>query len=186
MSQEVATEDAVGVPFEASRAQTVTAVVENKAGVLARIVGLFARRGFNIFSLNVAPTDDDRFSRITFVYDTHSAPVEQVISQVNKLINVIHIEAVDQKNAVERELLMAVVSVGDETRQKLIDVVNSFEGEVADVSDNSLMIVLAGQPDKLDRLEDLVRPFGIVEMQRSGSIALSNLERRREAVAVSQ
>ena len=154
--------------------QTVTAVVENKAGVLARIVGLFARRGFNIYSLNVAPTDDERFSRITFVYDTHSAPVEQVISQINKLINVIHVEAVDRDNATERELIIAVVSVTNDNRQQLVDLVNNFEAEIADASDGSLMIVRADRPDRLDELENLIRPFGIVEMQRSGCIAISN------------
>ena len=183
MSQEVSTTETAGLPSERTHTQTVTAVVENKAGVLARIVALFARRAFNICSLNVAPTDDARFSRITFVYDTHSAPVEQVISQVNKLVNVIHIEAVDRANAVERELMMAAVTATPANRSEIVDLVRIFEGKVVDVGHDAITIVIAGRPDKLDDLEDLIRPYGIVEMQRSGRIALPNLERRPSQMA---
>jgi acetolactate synthase I/III small subunit len=165
------------VATEIARNQTVTAVVENKSGVLARVVGLFARRGFNIVSLNVAPTYDERFSRITFVYDTHSAPVEQVISQINKLINVISIEAVDKEDSVKRELLMTSIHATAETRPQIVELIRIFEGKVVDVGHDAVMAMLAGRPDKLDDFEALVRPYGIVEMQRSGMIALANLDR---------
>jgi acetolactate synthase-1/3 small subunit len=161
----------------ASNEQTVTALVENKAGVLARVVGLFARRGFNISSLAVAPTDDERFSRITFVYDIGSAPVEQVVNQVNKLVNVIHIEAIDAANAVERELLLATIAAGPEDRGHLIELVGLFEGKVVDVGHDSLTVMLAGRPDKLDDFEALARPYGIRALQRTGRIALPLVER---------
>src|SRR4051794_29931007 len=109
------------------KTQTVVALVENEAGVLARVVGLFARRGFNICSLAVAPTNDERFSRITFVYDVGSAPVEQVVSQVGKLINVISIEAVDPDKAIERELLLTTVNLNESSRSALFELVQEYE-----------------------------------------------------------
>ena len=162
-------------------AQTLTALVENKAGVLARVVGLFARRGFNISSLAVAPTEDERFSRITFVYDTGSAPVEQVVSQVNKLINVLSIEALEPDQSVERELMMATVNVDASTRGQVIDLIQIFEGSVVDVGHHAITVMLAGRPAKLDDFEDLVRPYGIEALQRSGRIALRALDSSTEA-----
>lgn len=160
------------------REQTVTAIVENKSGVLARIVSLFARRGFNIYSLNVAPTHDPAFSRITFVYDTHSAPVEQVLSQVGKLIEVITIEAIDRDESVKRELLMASIRAEADARAQVVELIKLFEGKVVDVGPEAVTAMLAGRPDKLDQFEELVKPYGIVEMQRSGRIALKSLALR--------
>lgn len=157
----------------ASNEQTVTALVENKAGVLARVVGLFARRGFNISSLAVAPTEDERFSRITFVYDIGSAPVEQVLSQVNKLVNVIEIEAIDPEHSVERELLLTTITTTEESRGRVIELIQVFEGKVVDVSRHSLTAMVAGRPGKLDDFEQLVREHGILALQRTGRIALS-------------
>lgn len=152
--------------------QTVTALVENKAGVLARVVGLFARRGFNISSLAVAPTEDERFSRITFVYDIGSAPVEQVLNQVNKLINVIHIEAIDPEKSLERELLLVNVSTTDDNRQKIKDLAASFGGTIENEAPFFLTISLAGEPSNLDKFEAQVRQYGISSLQRTGRIAL--------------
>lgn len=160
------------------REQTVAAIVQNKPGVLARIVSLFARRGFNIYSLNVAPTHDAGLSRITFVYDTHSAPVEQVLSQVGKLIEVISIEAIDREESVKRELLMATVTAAGDVRAQVVELIKLFEGKVVDVGHESVTAMLAGRPDKLDQFEELVKPYGIVEMQRSGRIALKSLALR--------
>lgn len=162
--------------------QTVTALVENKAGVLARVVGLFARRGFNISSLAVAPTEDERFSRITFVYDVGSAPVDQVVNQVNKLINVLSIEALNPERSVERELLLATVTASPESRQHIVELVQIFKGHVIDVGHDAMTVMVAGRPSKLDGFEDLVRPFGIVALQRTGRVALPLLAHRTDDV----
>ena len=151
--------------------QTVTALVENKAGVLARVVGLFARRGFNISTLAVAPTQDERFSRITFVYDVGSAPVEQVLSQVGKLINVLHVEALDPSKSVERELLLVTVKTG-EGAPRVGELVAQFGARIVDRSDEAMTIMLADHPERLDELESQVADQGILAVQRTGRIAL--------------
>jgi len=158
-------------------AHTLTVTVENKAGVLARVAGLFSRRGYNIESLAVAPTDDERYSRITIVLDAESAPIEQITKQLFKLINVIKISEVEPANAVERELLLAVVRADTASRSQVIELVGVFEGKIIDVGSGALTVMLAGQPSKLDDFEDLLRAFGIVELQRTGRVALARLER---------
>lgn len=162
----------------ATRHHIVTVVVENKAGVLARVAGLFSRRGFNIFSLAVAPTDDERFSRITIVVDVESAPLEQIIGQLDKLVNVVSISELAPDAATERELLLATVEVGPAERGSVIQLVGVFEGKIVDVGRESLTIMLAGAPAKIDDFENLIRPFGITELQRTGRVALPKLERR--------
>jgi acetolactate synthase I/III small subunit len=159
------------------RHHIVAVLVENKAGVLARVAGLFARRGFNIFSLAVAPTDDERFSRITIVVDVESAPLEQVTKQLFKLINVVRIQELDPRDAVERELLIATVAAPPDKRGEVIELVQVFEGRILSVGHDALTISLDGRPDKLDDFEELLRPYGIEELQRSGRIALPKLER---------
>jgi acetolactate synthase-1/3 small subunit len=148
--------------------QTVVALVENKAGVLARVVGLFARRGFNIESLAVAPTEDERFSRITFVYDIGSAPVEQVVNQVNKLVNVISIEAVDDEKSIERDLLLATVTDSPDVRS----LVATSDGRIIDEGAGNVTVMVAAAPGELDEIDEKLRAFGIVALQRSGRIAL--------------
>jgi acetolactate synthase I/III small subunit len=160
------------------RHHIVTVVVENKAGVLARVAGLFSRRGFNIFSLAVAPTDDERFSRITIVVDVESAPLEQIIRQLDKLVNVVSISELAPEEATERELLLATVEAGAAERGQIIQLVGVFEGRIVDVGPHSLSIMLAGAPGKIDDFENLIRSFGIVELQRTGRVALPKLERR--------
>jgi acetolactate synthase-1/3 small subunit len=152
--------------------------VENRAGVLARVAGLFSRRGYNIYSLAVAPTDDDRFSRITIVVDVESSPLEQVIKQLFKLINVVKISELDSAEATERELLLATVRAEPATRGEVIELVQVFEGRIVDVGYDQLTIMLAGAPSKLDDFEDLMRSYGIVELQRTGRVALPKLERQ--------
>jgi acetolactate synthase-1/3 small subunit len=157
---------------------TVTVVVENKAGVLARVSGLFARRGFNIYSLAVAPTDDEKFSRITIVVDVEETSVEQITKQLFKLINVVKITELAPHQSVERELVLLTVHASAQTRSAVIELVQVFEGKIIDVGHDSLTVMLAGAPTKLDDFEELMRPFGIAELQRTGRVALPKLERQ--------
>jgi acetolactate synthase-1/3 small subunit len=157
---------------------TLSVLVENKAGVLARVAGLFARRGFNIFSLAVAPTDDERFSRITIVVDVESATVEQITKQLFKLIHVVKISELHPAESVERELLMATVKVTPELRGQVLELVQIFEGKILAVGHEELTVSLDGHPGKIDDFEELLRPYGIVELQRTGRVALPKLERQ--------
>jgi len=155
---------------------TIVVRVENKAGVLARIAGLFARRGFNIESLAVAPTDDDRFSRITIVVDVSSTSSDQVVKQLDKLINVLEIQELDPETSVERELLMATLAAPSaEARSEILDLVQIFDAQVLNVGYAQLMVSLSGSQRRLDDFEALLGRHGIVEIQRTGKIALNEL-----------
>jgi acetolactate synthase I/III small subunit len=154
----------------------LSVLVENKAGVLARVSGLFARRGFNIISLAVAPTEDERFSRITIAVDADSAPLEQVTKQLFKLISVVKITELDPRDAVERELLLVTVDAAPATRSQIIELVDVFEGRILNVGHERLTLSLEGHPDKLDDFEELLRPYGIAELQRTGRVALPRLD----------
>jgi acetolactate synthase-1/3 small subunit len=156
---------------------TLSVLVENRSGVLSRVAGLFARRGYNIESLAVAPTDDDRFSRITVVVDVELTPIEQMVKQLNKLINVVKITELDPRASVERELLMVTLAVDRDRRNEVLELVQIFEGRILAVAHSALTVSLEGAPDKIDDFEELVRPFGIVELQRTGRIALPKLDR---------
>ena len=155
----------------------LSVLVENKAGVLARVAGLFSRRGYNIFSLAVAPSDDERLSRITIVVDVESAPLEQIVKQLDKLIPVVAITELDPAFSRERELLLATVEVDTETRGQVIQLVGVFEGKIVDVGFARLTIMMAGAPSKVDDFEELIRVYGIVELQRTGRVALPMLDR---------
>jgi acetolactate synthase-1/3 small subunit len=157
---------------------TLSVLVENKAGVLARVAQLFSRRGYNIYSLAVAPTDDDRFSRITIVVDVESSPLEQITKQLFKLINVVKISELAPHEAVERELMLLTVTAAPDARGQVIELVQVFKGTIVDVGHDQLTMMLAGQPAKLDDFEDLMRAYGIVELQRTGRVALPRLERQ--------
>jgi acetolactate synthase-1/3 small subunit len=157
--------------------QTLSVLVENRAGVLARISGLFARRGFNIISLAVAPSDDERFSRINLVIDVEETSVEQITKQLFKLVHVIKITELHPSEAVERELLMVTISASPEQRSSVIELVGIFEGRIVDVGASQLTVMLAGEPEQLDDFEELMRPYGIVELQRTGRVALPKLDR---------
>ena len=163
---------------EAPRHHILTVLVENKAGVLARVASLFSRRAFNIYSLTVAPTDDEAFSRITIIVDVESVPLEQVTKQLFKLINVVKISELDPSDAVERELLLATVRAEPNQRSQIIELVGLFEGKIVAVGINQLTVELAGDPARIDDFEELVRPYGIVELQRSGRVALPKLARQ--------
>jgi acetolactate synthase I/III small subunit len=155
----------------------LSVLVENKAGVLSRVAGLFSRRGFNIFSLAVSPTDDDRFSRMTIVVDAESAPIEQVTRQLDKLINVVEIRELTPGGAVERELMLATVRADAEFRGQVTELASIFEAKILDVGPEALTLMAAGTPEKLDAMEELLRPFGIAELQRTGRIALPRIRR---------
>jgi acetolactate synthase-1/3 small subunit len=153
-------------------------LVENKFGVLSRISGLFARRGFNIVSLAVSPTEDERFSRMTIVVDAASAPLEQITKQLHKLIPVIKVTELHPTDAVERELMLVTVKATSEARSQITELASIFEARIEDVGYEALTIQVAGRPDKLDAITDLLTPFGIVELQRTGLVALPKLARR--------
>ena len=165
----------VAVP---GRHHIISVLVENKAGVLARVASLFSRRGFNIYSLAVAPTDNERFSRITIVVDVESSPLEQILRQLDKLINVVDIFELAPEDATEREMLLATVEASPADRGQVIGLVGVFEGKIVDVGQDRMTLMLAGSPSKIDDFENLIRPYGIVELQRTGRVALPKLARR--------
>lgn len=156
----------------------LTVVVENRSGVLSRVAGLFSRRGFNIFSLAVSPTDDERFSRMTIVVDVESDRLEQVTKQLNKLINVIKITELSPDESIARELMLATVSASPEFRSQVTELASIFEAKIVDVGHEAITLMMAGSPDTIDALEELLRPFGIIELQRTGRVALSRLARQ--------
>ncbi len=155
----------------------LSVLVQDRPGVLARVAGLFARRGYNIFSLAVAPAEDPGMSRITIVVDVESTPLEQITKQLFKLIDVVKISELDPRRSVERELLIATVRSPADQRSHIAELVNIFEGKIIAVAAEALTVSLEGHPDKLDDFEELVAPYGIVELQRTGRVALPKLAR---------
>ncbi len=156
----------------------LSVLVENKPGVLTRVANLFSRRGYNIYSLAVAPTDDEKFSRISIVVDVDTTPLEQITKQLFKLVNVVKINELHPDDSVERELMLLSMRAESGTRSQVIELVQVFEGRIVDVGHDQLTIMLSGTPQKLDDFEDLMRPYGIVEVQRTGRVALPKLERQ--------
>ncbi|MDR3687076.1 MAG: acetolactate synthase small subunit [Coriobacteriia bacterium] len=152
---------------------TLSVLVENKPGVLTRVTSLFARRGFNIDSLAVGPTEDPRLSRITIVVSAEDTPLEQITKQLHKLINVIKIQDLDPAESIDRELVLFKVNAASEKRHEIIEIANVFRAKVIDVGRNSLTIEATGSPDKIQAMEDLFRAYGIKELARTGKIALS-------------
>jgi len=159
--------------FRTGRKHILSLLVENTPGVLARISGLFARRGFNIDSLAVGPTDDDQISRITLTVDGASHPIDQVTKQLHKLIHVIKIRDLEPKEAVARELALFKVSVDGDSRSQIMEYSEIFRGRIVDVSKRSMTVEVTGPDDKIEAFEQMVRPFGLIEMVRTGEIAVS-------------
>ena len=155
----------------------LSVLVQNRPGVLARVAGLFARRDYNIFSLAVAPAEEPGFSRITIVVDVDSSPLEQITKQLFKLIEVVKISELDPRRSVERELLLATIRVSPENRSQIIELATIFEGKLLAVGVEAITISLDGHPDKLDDFEELLAGYGIVELQRTGRVALPKLDR---------
>jgi len=152
-------------------------LVQNRPGVLARVSGLFARRGYNIYSLAVAPTDDVDYSRITIVVDISATPLEQIVKQLFKLIDVVRITELDPRKSVERELMLATVRIDGEQRGQVVELANIFEAKVLAVGNDAMSLSMDGTPEKLDDFEELLKGYGIVESQRTGRVALPKLER---------
>ena len=151
---------------------TLSVLVENKPGVLARVAGLFSRRGFNIDSLSVGVTDRPEVSIMTVVVDVEEHSLEQVRKQLNKLVNVIKISDLPSENSVRRELALIKVKADARTRAEIIEIINIFRAKVVDVGKGTLSVEVTGSKDKLAGLEDLLKPYGVVELVRTGTVAL--------------
>jgi acetolactate synthase-1/3 small subunit len=141
------------------------------------VSGLFARRGYNIYSLAVAPTDDADYSRITIVVDISATPLEQIVKQLFKLIDVVRITELDPRKSVERELMLATVRIDEEQRGQVVELANVFEAKVLAVGTDAMSLSMDGTPEKLDDFEEILKGYGIVESQRTGRVALPKLER---------
>lgn len=152
---------------------TLSVLVENKPGVLARIAGMFSRRGYNIHSLAVGPTEDQHISRLTIVVGTEAAKLEQVIKQLNKLINVLKIVELAPDDSVALETQLVKVSADATNRSQVIELADVFRAHVVDVDHEAITVEVTGTPDDLERMIMLLEPFGIREMVRSGTIALA-------------
>jgi acetolactate synthase-1/3 small subunit len=152
---------------------TLSVLVENKPGVLVRIAGLFSRRGFNIESLAVGPTEHPEISRITIIVSVEGAALEQVTKQLNKLVNVLKIVELEEKSAIERELLLCKVKADETNRRDVLQIVELFRAKVADVGPEALTIELSGRPDKIDGMLKMLEPYGIREVVQSGTVAIA-------------
>jgi len=151
---------------------TLSVLVEDKPGVLARVASLFSRRGFNIESLAVGPTEVPEISRITIVVNVEENPIEQVTKQLNKLINVIKIVELDSDNSVQREIMLVKVKSDLETRSHILETAQLFRAKVVDVAPDSVTIEATGKADKLAALLKVLEPFGIRELVKSGMVAV--------------
>jgi acetolactate synthase-1/3 small subunit len=156
---------------------TLSVLVEDRPGVLTRVAALFAARGFNIDSLAVGPTDVEGLSRMTIVVNVDRKPLEQVTKQLNKLVNVIKILEHDAGDTVERELMLVKVRAEGDARARVLEIVNVFRMRVADITHRTLTIEATGTPDKLASLLDLLEEYGVVELARTGRVALARGDR---------
>ena len=162
------------VPGQLSgRKHILSILVENKPGVLTRIAGLFARRGFNIDTLVVGPTDDPELSRITLTLDGAMHPIDQVTKQLHKLVNVLKIRDLEPDEAVAREMALFKISGDSGSRGEIMQVVEIFRAKIIDIQRRSVIVEVTGTHDKIEAFERMVRPFGLVEMARTGEIAIS-------------
>jgi acetolactate synthase-1/3 small subunit len=150
----------------------LSVLVENHAGVLSKVSGLFSRRGFNIDSLAVGITEVQEISRITIVVDGDDHTVEQVINQLSKLIDVIRITQLDKDDSVIRELSLIKVNAGKDTRSEIIQIVEVFRANIVDVTRDALTIEISGSPEKVNALNDMLNQFGVKEVVRTGTIAI--------------
>jgi acetolactate synthase I/III small subunit len=155
------------------RKHILSILVENKPGVLTRIAGLFARRGFNIDTLAVGPTDDDSVSRITLTLDGAVHPIDQVTKQLHKLVNVLKIRDLEPVETLARELALFKVNADGAARAEVMQICEIFRAKIVDVTKRSVVVEVTGTFDKVDAFEALVRPFGLIEMARTGEIAIS-------------
>lgn len=158
---------------------TLSVLVENRPGVLTRIAGLFARRGYNIDSLTVGRTEDDQYSRMTIVVDGDQDTVEQVAKQLHKLIDVIKVNDITEVAHVERELVFVKVKSDSKNRGEIMDLLEIFRGRVVDLSKNSMIVETTGDCGKIDAFIKALSPYGIKEVVRTGKMGLVRGERRK-------
>jgi acetolactate synthase-1/3 small subunit len=159
--------------LRSGRKHIVSILVENKPGVLTRIAGLFARRGFNIDTLAVGPTDDETVSRITLTLDGAVHPIDQVTKQLHKLVNVLKIRDLEPEETLARELALFKVSADGVSRAEVMQLCEIFRAKIVDVNKRAVVLEITGTYEKVEAFERLVRPFGLIEMARTGEIAIS-------------
>ena len=152
---------------------TLSVLVENRPGALARVSNMFARRGFNIESLAVGPTERSGVSRITLRVDCEQHPLEQIEKQMHKLVNVLRVTELEPGDAIERELALIKVAASPDRRAEVISLAGAFNARIADVGTDAVVLEAVGTPDELDALEELVRPLGIRELVRTGRVGLA-------------
>ncbi len=158
----------------------ITALVENKPGVLAHVAGMFAARGFNIDSLVVGRTEDRNLSRMTIVVIGNDKVLEQVRKQLGKVVNVVKVRDFMEVDYVERDLMLIRINVPPEKRPEVVELVNLFRGRIVDVARNSVMVEMSGTENKLEAFIDLVSPYGIRELARTGIIAMQRGEQKKQ------
>ena len=156
-----------------AQTHTLSVLVENKSGVLSRVTGLISRRGFNIQSLTVGPTEDETLSRMTIVIEADEIGYEQITKQLHKLVSVYKISDLTGVDVVERELVLFQVQAAPERRHEIIEIANLFRANVVDVAKNTLTIEATGSESKIDAMENLLRAYGIKQLTRTGKIAMA-------------
>ncbi len=161
------------VGVRSGRKHVLSILVENKPGVLTRVAGLFTRRGFNIDTLAVGPTDDDAVSRITLTVDGAVHPIDQVTKQLHKLVNVLKIRDLEPADSLARELALFKVTVDGPQRSEVMQICDIFRGKVVDVSKESVIFEVTGTTEKITAFDQMLKPFGLVEMMRTGEIAIA-------------
>jgi len=166
-------EDLEAASIYTGRKHVLSVLVENKPGVLSRIAGLFARRGFNIDTLAVGPTEDESVSRMTITLDGAAHPIDQVTKQLHKLVNVIKIRDMEPDNTIAREMALFKISADGQTRGEIMQLSDIFRGRIIDVSNRTATVEITGTDDKIEAFERMVRPFGLIEMVRTGEIAIA-------------
>lgn len=157
---------------DAASKHILSVTVENKPGVLSRVTGMISRRGFNIESLTVAPTEDEGLSRMTIIVEADELGFEQITKQLHKLVSVFRISDLTEEDAVERELVLFKVQAAPDRRHEIIEIANVFRAKVVDVGKNTLTVEATGNESKLDAMENLFRGYGIRQLTRTGKIAI--------------
>lgn len=157
---------------ETASKHILSVTVENKPGVLSRVTGMISRRGFNIESLTVAPTEDEGLSRMTIIVEADELGFEQITKQLHKLVSVFRISDLTEEDAVERELVLFKVQAAPDRRHEIIEIANVFRAKVVDVGKNTLTVEATGNESKLDAMENLFRGYGIRQLTRTGKIAI--------------
>ncbi len=172
-SELVRLEDLQAARTLSGRKHVLSILVENRPGVLARVAGLFSRRGFNIDTLAVGPTEDPNISRITLTLDGAVHPIDQVTKQLHKLINVLKIRDMEPEETVAREMALFKVSAAVENRAEIVQFAEIFRAKIVDVSRRALIVEVTGSHDKIEAFESMLRPHGLLEMVRTGEVALA-------------